>query len=325
MIPLPVLPEGRPGCPEVVTVGEAMVLLLAADGVPLAEATTFHRRIGGAEANVATGLVRLGHSAAWISRVGDDPFGRAVLLRLRGEGVDVSRVRVVAGGRTGLMVRDRPEGGGPVEVLYHRAGSAAAGLDAGDVDDALVAGARLVLLTGITPALSPSCREAATAMVDTAGRHGVPVVLDANLRLRLWTVADAVPVVRALVERSAMVLAGADEAEALTGCADPEAAGRALLNLGPRLAVVKCGADGVVAVTADGTLRMPAHPARVVDPVGAGDAWAAGLLSALLEDLDLGAALARGARAAAHAVATPGDLEAMPYPADLGDHPDVRR
>src|SRR5438270_7244037 len=101
-----------------------MVLLLAEQPGPLREATTFRRYIAGAESNVAIGLSRLGHAAGWISRLGADDFGRAVLFRIRGEGVDTSHVKLDSAAPTGLVVRERRDSG-PVEQVYYRRGSAA--------------------------------------------------------------------------------------------------------------------------------------------------------------------------------------------------------
>src|SRR5437588_4580082 len=118
---------------DLVTLGETMVLLLAEQPGPLREATTFRRFIGSAESNVAIGLSRLDHTAGWISRLGADDFGRAVLFRVRGEGVDTSHVVTNPGAPTGIVIRERRDVG-PVEQVYHRRGSAASRLTPDDLD-----------------------------------------------------------------------------------------------------------------------------------------------------------------------------------------------
>src|SRR5919201_131516 len=170
---------------EVVTLGETMVLLLAEQPGPMREATTFRRHIAGAESNVAVGLSRLGHVSGWVSRVGDDEFGRAVVFRIRGEGVDTSRVMTDPEAPTGLVIRERREVG-PVEQVYYRRGSAASRLSPDDVDAAYIAQASFLHLTGITPALSATCREAVFAAAEIAAEAGVRVVLDPNYRSKLW-------------------------------------------------------------------------------------------------------------------------------------------
>lgn len=316
--------------PDVVTLGETMVLLMAEQVGPLREATHFRRMVGGAESNVAVGLCRLGHTAGWISRVGNDDFGRVVLRRLRGEGVDLAHAGVDADAPTGLMVRERREVGA-IEVLYYRRGSAAGRLGPGDVPAGYVAGARHLYLTGITPALSASCRQAAFHAAEVARGAGVSVVFDPNMRTRLWSPEEARPVLRDLVARSDVVLPGLAEAELITGESDPLLAAQTLLALGPRLAVLKLGAAGALALTADGhAVETPAAPLpRVVDPVGAGDAFAAGLLAATLDGAELPDALALAARCAAHVMSAPGDMENLPYRHELdaacADPRDVRR
>ncbi len=316
--------------PEVVGLGETMVLLMAEQPGPLREASSFRRLVGGAEANVAVGLCRLGHSAGWIGRVGDDGFGRVVLHRLRGEGVDLRHAGVDGDAPTGLMVREQREAGA-IEVLYYRRGSAASRMGPEDVDEAYVAGARHLYLSGITPALSASCRQAVFHAAELARGAGVSVVFDPNMRRRLWSEDEARPVLRDLAGRSDVVLPGLDEAELLTGERDPLLAARALLALGPRLVVLKLGASGALAATADGAVvQVPAAPlARVVDPVGAGDAFAAGLLAATLDGEPLAEALDLATRCAAHVMSAPGDMENLPFRQELdaarSDPRDVRR
>src|SRR6202165_4101008 len=166
---------------DVVTLGESMVLLLAEQSGPMREASTFSRHIAGAESNLAIGLCRLGHSAGWMSRVGDDEFGRAVVFRVRGEGVDTSHVLCEPHAPTGLVVRELREAE-LIYLLYYRLCSAASCMSASDLDPAYLADARFLHLTGITPALSASCRETVFAAAELARAAGVTVVLDPNYR-----------------------------------------------------------------------------------------------------------------------------------------------
>jgi 2-dehydro-3-deoxygluconokinase len=305
---------------DLVTLGESMLLLVAEQVGPLREATTFRRHVAGAESNVAIGLRRLGHSAGWISRVGDDDFGRAVLLRIRGEDVDTSRVVVDPTAPTGVFFRERYATlDRPIEVVYYRRGSAASRLSPGDLDAEYLTRAHWLHLTGITPALSASCREAAFAAAEIARAGGVRVVLDPNYRSKLWSSADeARRVLCDLARRCDVVIAGADEAELLTGEADAEVAARRLAEQGPSIVVVKLGAEGAAALTDEQVVRMPARRLeRVVDPVGAGDAFAAGLLAAWLRGLPMPDALALANRCGAYAMTAPGDMEALPLWEDV--------
>lgn len=312
--------------PEVVTLGEAMVLLLAEQAGPLEEASTFRRHVAGAEANVAIGLCRLGHSAAFVSRVGDDAFGRAVVRRLRGEGVDVRAVRVDPGAPTGLIVRERREAG-PLDVAYYRAGSAASRLAPDDLDEALIRSARVLHLTGITPALSSSARAATFAAAEIARAAGVRVVLDPNVRRKLWSAGEARETLRDLAGLCDLVLPGEDEATLLTGETDAEAAARTLLALGPSEVLVK-GAAGAWLVRQDSVLHVPTEPlGRVVDPVGAGDAFAAGYLAGCLRGLDEWATVKLAHRCGAAVMQVVGDQEGLPRWSDVSGTfaGDVRR
>jgi 2-dehydro-3-deoxygluconokinase len=303
---------------DVVTLGESMVLFLAQQAGPLREASTFEKHIGGAESNVAIGICRLQHSAGWISRVGDDELGRAILFRLRGEGVDVSRVIVDAEAPTGVMIRERREVG-PLDVAYYRRGSAASRLTPSDVDEDYVAGAKVLHLTGITPALSASCRETTFAAAEVARAAGVRVVLDPNMRRKLWSADEARATLRDLVAKVDVVLPGTEEAELLTGSSDALTAARDLLRLGPELVVVKLGAEGAIAVTLDRVVRAPGISLpRVVDPVGAGDAFAAGFHAGWLRNLSLEDTLALANRCGAVATTVAGDIEALPRWEEVG-------
>ncbi len=328
--------------PEVVTLGECLVSLVAGEVGPLAEATTFHRHVAGAEANVAVGLVRLGHPVAFIGRVGDDGFGTAILRRLRGEGVDTRCIRVEPDAGTGIMFRER-RAVGPSEVLYRRAGSSGSRLGRDDiaaaVEAGLFGGARHLHLTGITPALSESCRGAVDAAIEAARAAGMTISLDLNLRRRLWTDEQARPVLAGLVPWADIVFASLEEAVVVAGGAaggstiggsaggstiggDPTeraaATARRLLDLGPRRVVLKLDAGASGSYAADGSsVVVPAVPdVPLIDPVGAGDAFGAGYLAGMLEGLDEATALALGNACGASVVGAEGDLAGAPSRAE---------
>jgi 2-dehydro-3-deoxygluconokinase len=316
--------------PEVVTLGETMILFLANTIGPLREAADFHRFVAGAETNVATGLCRLGHTAGWISRLSDDELGRTVAFRLRGEGIDISRAKIDAEAPTGLMVRERRELG-PIDVIYYRRGSAASRMTPDDLDADYIAGARYLHLTGITPALSASCRETSFAAAKIARDAGVPVVLDPNLRFKLWSREDARATLRELATHADIILPGLEEAEFLTGETDPETAAHWFLEHAPTLSLVvmKLGAEGSMAVTRDGIVRVPATPLpRVIDPVGAGDAFAAGFYAGQLRGFAMAETLGLANRCGAWATTAPGDADVFPRWDEVatgGAMPDVRR
>ncbi|HEV8633782.1 MAG TPA: sugar kinase [Chloroflexota bacterium] len=297
---------------DVVTFGETMVLLAAVEAGPLRFANTFTRHAAGTESNVAIGLARLGQRVGWFSRLGDDEFGQYILNAVRGEGVDTSRVVVDPEAPTGVVFKEKRELG-PRRILYYRRGSAASRIGPTDLDPDYVAQARILHLTGVTLALSQSCREAVHAAAETARQRGVLVSFDPNLRLRLWSRDEARAAMRALLPLCDVVLPGLDEAELLTGQDDPDRAADAIRALGPRTVVVKLGPEGALGVTPSERTRAPGvRLERIVDPVGAGDGFAAGFLAGQLRGLGLGESLRLGNTVGAFATTVVGDWEGLP-------------
>jgi len=303
--------------PDVVTLGEALVGLVAEDSSPLSEVATFRRYIVGAEANVAVGLTRLGRSVAFVGRVGEDGFGTAVARRLRAEGVDVAAVAVDEAAPTGILVRERRRLG-PSEVVYHRRGSAGSRLSPVDVDAVadLVRSARWLHLTGITPALSPTAQAAVERAFGLAREGDGVISLDVNLRRKLWADDEARMELWPLASRVDVVLGDVDELTVIAGGDD--APGR-LLEAGVRTVVVKLGAGGARIHDETGAaLAVSALTvADVVDPVGAGDAFCAGFIAARLEGLDYQTCLRWANACGAAVVSVPGDMDGLPTRAEL--------
>ena len=298
--------------PEVVSLGEMMVMLVADETGPLRSAASFHKHVAGSEANVAIGLARLGHRPGWISRLGDDEFGAYIRNFLRGEGVDVSQVILDPDHPTGVAFKERRELGAR-RVIYYRRGSAASYLRPEDLNPDYFAGARFFHTSGINPALSPSAHETVRAAIQLAHQAGATVTFDPNVRLRLWDAATFRKTIREIIPTCDIVLPGQDEAEILTGETDPILAARAILALGTRMVIVKVGAEGSIAVTEEGIVRTPAlRLERIVDPVGAGDGFAAGFLSGQLRGLGLAESLRLGNLVGAAAMTVSGDVEGLP-------------
>ena len=300
---------------DVLTLGEPLVAFVAVEAASLADATAYRRHVAGAETNLAIGLARLGVRAGIVARVGDDGLGTAILRRLRAEGVDVAGVTVEAGAPTGLLVRER-RAFGPSEVLYRRSGSAGSRLTPADLEaSGGLRGARWLHVTGITPALSPSALAAVEAAIDAAKSSGTTVSFDVNLRRRLWSEAEAAPVLERLARRANVVLGDPDELALAARADDPAAA---LLAAGVSTVVTKLGAAGVRARTSDGQdLALPALAVRAVDPVGAGDAFCAGFIAARLDGLDVGTGLGWGVACGAAVVSVDGDIDGLPTRPEL--------
>jgi 2-dehydro-3-deoxygluconokinase len=322
--------------PEVVTFGECLAAFVPSTPGPMAEATTFQRYVAGAEANVAVGLARLGHRVAYVGRVGADGFGLAITRALRGEGLDIQHLAAVEGARTGVVFRER-RALGPMDVVYHRAGSAGSTLSVEDIERAAGDGlfeAGWLHLTGITPALSDTARAATTRARDLARAAGATISFDINLRRRLWSESEAAAVLRDLATGVDVVLGGPDEL-ALLAAADPGTEPAELVasiaRLGPRTVIAKLGSDGALGFESGGeAVHEPGVAVPlVVDPVGAGDAFCAGFIAGRLDGVDLGTALRIGNACGALAVAASGDQAGLPDRAELarllGGGPDTLR
>jgi 2-dehydro-3-deoxygluconokinase len=329
--------DREPSAARVIVVGEPLVALLASGSAPLADVESFSRHVAGAEANVAVGLARLGHRALFVGRVGDDGFGLAIVRRLRGEGVDVSCLVVDPARRTGLLVRERRVLG-LSEVLYHRSGSAGSAVGPGDVEAVTEAfrDAEWLHLTGITSALSDTAHAAVVRAIDLARANDVRVSFDVNLRRRLWSDDRAAERLKPLAVRADLVFGDPDELAVVAG-SEPTSGGleaaRALVAAGAGSVVVKQGPDGATLVGQGESLSSGAVPiSRVVDPVGAGDAFCAGYLGALLDGHGPVTALRWANGCAAAVLSVEGDLTGLPTRAELerivndaGAEPDTLR
>jgi 2-dehydro-3-deoxygluconokinase len=298
---------------DVVTFGETMVLFNPTTVGPLRYAGQFEKTIGGAESNVAIGLVRLGHQVSWVSRLGDDEFGLYIRNFIRGEGVDTSHVIFDAKHPTAVFFKERRIAQEP-KVYYYRRGSAASYLEPGDVREELIAQAKFLHVTGITPALSPSCRDTVYHAIDMARRHQVTVVFDPNIRLKLWTEEEAREVLMDIASHCDIVLPGWEEGRILTGESAPERIAERLLLNGASAVVVKLGERGAYYATSRENEYVDGFPVgQIVDPIGAGDGFAAGFLSGLIRGWSYRDAVRLGNRVGAYALTVVGDVEGYPF------------
>ena len=297
---------------EVITIGETMVCFSPDASAPLRYVDHYHRRIAGAESNLAIGLSKLGHRAAWVSRLGDDEFGRYVQNAVRAEGVDTEGVRFDGENPTGLMFKETSRG--ETRVYYYRRGSAASAMSPEDLDESLFRGAKLLHITGITPVLSEGCRDTVFYAVELAKKYGLKISFDPNIRRKLWGDRDYSPMIRTLCGGSHILLMGRDEAGVLYGMTEPEALFQRIFSEDNEVetVVVKDGANGAWAANRAETVFLKPEPCRCVDPVGAGDAFNAAFLAGVLEGQSLVDCGRMGAVAGAMATETDGDTEGYP-------------
>ncbi|TDF96155.1 sugar kinase [Paenibacillus piri] len=296
--------------PEMITFGETMALMLPNSSKGIEYSPQFSSLFGGAESNVAIGVARLGHRVGWFTRMGKDPFGRMILKKVRGEGVDVSRVELTAEAPTGLMLREIING--KTSVYYYRKGSAASTLKPEHLDESYIQQAKYLHVTGITPALSESCREAAIEAIRLARKHGVKVCFDPNLRLKLWSLEEAREVLLEMAKEADYFLPGLDELKLLY---ETESFDEIVKRLGELKAVsiVKGGDDETYVVEQGNVSAVPYFKAeQVVDTVGAGDGFCAGFIVGLLKNYSHTEAVRLGNLIGSMVVQTEGDWEGIP-------------
>ena len=298
---------------DVVAIGEIMALLDPEASGPLEDVAGFRLRVAGAEGNVLIHLSHLGHTTAFISAVGADPLGRLVTRTLAEQGVDTGHVRVDPTSQTGVFFKERL-GDAERRVYYYRDGSAASRLAPDQLDLERLGAPKVLTLSGVTLGLGGSTGMAAAArrVLTWASEQQSTVVFDPNLRPSLWHGARAVEEFAEIIPQIDVLLAGREELAALMPAQDPDDAARSLCEAGMTSVVLKDGARGAVVHDGGGSTRIAAYPVgSVVDPVGAGDAFAAGVISGLLHDWPVRYGAEVGAVLGARAVTVSGDWESL--------------
>lgn len=306
---------------DVITIGEAMAMFVTSETGDLADAGQFIKRAAGAELNVATGLARLGLQVSWVSRVGDDSFGRFILNTLRKENISTAAVTLDGRYATGFQLKSKAENGTDPIVEYFRKGSAASHLSTDDFHAALFNEARHLHLSGVAAALSASSYALLEHAAQSMKAQGKTISFDPNLRPVLWkSEAEMVEKLNRLAFQADWVLPGLKEGMILTGENTPQGIADFYLQRGVKAVVIKTGADGAWFKTASGEQGAvaPVKVENVVDTVGAGDGFAVGVISALLEGKTLPEAVRRGNAIGALAIQVPGDSEGLPTRAELG-------
>jgi len=298
---------------DLLTCGETLLRLSPPGMQRLDQARQFEIGIGGSELNVGCVLARLGRRVAWVSRLPSGPLGRIVDGEASRHGVDTSWVRWIEGARLGLMFFESGPAPRNARVIYDREHSAASELAFEDAPwEALIAASARLHLSGITPALGPSCRALIPQIAALAAATAKPVSYDLNYRATLTTPTEA----RAMLEAVAphlelFVVAERDARTVLSFTEEAEQLAEAIAaRYGvPLVALTRPpGEEPGDLLLARGAMHYaPRYPVEIVDRIGAGDSFVAGLIHGLIED-DLDLAIRLAAYAAAIALATPGDI-----------------
>ncbi len=297
--------------PDLVGFGEAMVLVTPADGQPLESTTLAELYVAGAELNVCAAAARLGARTAFASRLGDDPFGVRIRAACTELGIGTDLLVTDPAAPTGVYFKDiRPDG--QRRVHYYRARSAASTMDISDAERVLAAGPAMVAVSGITASLSPTAEAATGELTRLARAGGVRVALDPNLRPALGPVAAQAERVGRLLSCVDILILGLDEAEVVFGTSTAEATVAAARSWGIRDIAVKAGPDGCYVLDGDAVCHLPSAATVVVDPVGAGDAFAGGYLVGRSRGLSAYQAAWLGTQLAGRVVGTRGDTDGLP-------------
>lgn len=298
--------------------GEPMGMLIAQDEGSLDSVTGYSLAVAGAEFNVATGSARLGHKTAYLTKLGDDPFGKLIARTLRNNGIEDKLVMYTKERTTGFMLKNKVSKGDP-EIFYFRKGSAASTLSPEDIEKIDFSEYSNVHMTGILPALSDSTRAAVRLMFKKAREAGLFISFDPNLRPQLWPSQEVmVKTLNELAAQADLVLPGNGEGDILCGTIDASEINKFYRNLGAKMVVTKVGPKGAVCSIEDREIKVPGFIIdKVVDTVGAGDGFACGVITGLMEGLSVEKAVERGCAIGAIQCTFPGDNEGLPTPDKL--------
>jgi len=300
---------------DLVTIGETMAAMAPNEVGSLKYLNNFSKYIAGAESNVAIGVKRLGFNSGWISKLGKDPLGDYVEFFVRGEGVDVSQVRRDEEHRTGLLIKEMHSTKEP-KIFYYRDNSAASHLEEEDIDEDYIKNARHLHLTGITPALSQSAQLAFLKALQVAKKNNLKISFDPNLRLKLWdSIEEMKEVILKIIPQVDVLLPGVEEGEILLGLSDPEEIIKGFYEMMDpgSLIVLKIGAEGALYYQGDQIEHVePYCVDDIVDLIGAGDAFASGLISGLLKEMSIKEAVELANLVGALCITVKGDIEGLP-------------
>ena len=298
---------------DIVTIGDGMITFDPSTKGPLRFVQTFERKIGGAELNVMLGCARLGLNSGWISRLGKDEFGRHIFNEVRGEGVDVSEVKLMPGYATSLNFKEIQETGDG-RTFYYRLPSPTETLTPETLPFEYISNAKIIHLTGVFCAILEQNRAITMRALEWAKENGVVVSFDPNIRLRLWTAEEARDTLLTYLPYVDHLLTSREELELLFETKDENELINKLASYQFESVVMKDGAEGAFALIEGSWKHVPGvHVAKVVDTVGAGDGFDSGYLYGLLKGWPIEERLTFANAIGAMVVQVHGDNEGLPY------------
>lgn len=307
---------------EFITLGEPLVVLASENqDISLDAAEHFSKYLAGAELNVAVGLSRLGHKGIYLSKVGEDSFGNFIIESVKKAEIETTYLTKDKNYSTGFYLKQKVSEGDP-KVDYYRKNSAAANLSIAELKALDLSGIKIAHLSGIFPALSETSLKTFQAFNQKLNEADILTIFDPNLRPVLWDNQEKmIRTINDLAKQNQVILPGINEGEILTGSSEPEKIADFYLEQSPltKIVVVKLGADGAFVKLKNGEQYFVSgfKVAKVVDTVGAGDGFAVGLESALLEGKTLKEAVKLACAVGALAVQSSGDSESYPTKEEL--------
>lgn len=305
---------------SILLVGEPMGLFIAKTEGAFEDVDEYAVATCGAEFNVAIGLTRLGHKASYLTKLGPDPFGKRIIKQMRAEGIATDDILYDDTLRTGFMLKGSTSVGDPA-IYYFRAGSAASTLSPADVEGLDFSKFSAIHMTGITPALSDATRDLCRFLAAKAHEEGIFLSFDPNLRPQLWPSREVMAsYINEFAAQCDLFLPGIAEGEVLAGLTDHVAIAEHYRKLGAGAVVVKVGGDGAYYDAGDERGLVPGfHVSHIIDTVGAGDGFAAGVLSARMEGLSWYDSVRRGNAIGAIQIMSVGDNDGLPTRAELNE------
>jgi 2-dehydro-3-deoxygluconokinase len=299
---------------DVITIGDAMITFNPATTGPMRYVSSFERKVGGAELNVAIGCSRLGLKTGWVSRLGNDEFGRYIYNFVRGEGIDVSQIELVDGYPTSLNFKEIMEDGSG-RTFYYRSNSPTSTLTIDTLDESYLKNTKILHVTGVFPGVDKAKNvELIKYAISTAKKNGVLISLDPNIRLKLWSKEEATAALREFLPYIDILLTGVEEAELLLGVSNPQDIIEKSKEFGISYVAIKQGDKGSIGYHDGQTIEAPPVKAKkVVDTVGAGDGYDCGFLYGVLNQLPLEKTLHLANTIGSMVVSVSGDNEGLPY------------
>ncbi len=307
---------------KVLTIGEPMGLFIAEEEGKIEEVNLFSKQVAGAELNVAIGLARLGYSVSYATSLGQDPIGRYLKSYLKNENIDVSHVNFSNEYTTGLMIKEKAADGNDPCVASYRKFSAASQFDISMTDRIDLYEYDLLHATGIFLALSDITKESLTKLKEKAKKSGTVISFDPNLRVSLWKDRQVmIDTINEFAKNCDFVLPGVEEGKILTGSSEPSEIADFYINLGVKCVVVKLGPRGGYFKTESGKEAIidGFEVKKVVDTVGAGDGFAVGIISGILDNCQIEETVKRATAIGAIQVMSKGDNDGLPTVEELKD------